>query len=535
MNTGTRSHRRLFLAAVTTAALLLTAASATAQTNLNFKRVVVNWPTIELYFATDCNGQPAWNLQKSDIRIFENGIPVEDFTLFCPNDSARCAISVSLVFDASGSMSGTGNAGAKQAGRTFIDQMDGVVDEASILWFNTQVNIAQQMTTIKPLLYSAVDGLPAGGGTAVWDGIYAGIIELVNNGVNQCRAVVVMTDGKDNASTRTPAEIISLANRNRIRVYTVGVGSSINATELEMIALLTGGRYYQTPSASQVADIYRQIANIILNYFEECTITYQRDCADGAMRSVELGVYNFCGGTDVKTRTYRAPLDSSTFGDLHMSIGKTVTMGGEEALVALRLDDNIAQAYFAPFSFELHYDSTLLVFRNAALAAGGPLDSTGLDVTLLRPGVLSLATTDRAQLSGSGPLMDFLFEAKLPPDTSCAALTVKNATFAYGCFDPVIEDGEVCVYPRSLDPVVVCEGITAPTRLTWDADRKQLTPFPFTVTARHRNVGLADGEQFYFRLQYDSTKLRLADSVVQLIQRFPADSRITSHWNFEAR
>ena len=535
MRTHTRSRGHRLTTAVMVAALLLVTGSAYAQTNLNFKRVSVNWPIIELYFATDCSGQPAWDLQKSDIRIFENGIEVDDFTLFCPVDTARCAISVSLVFDASGSMQGTGNAGAKQAGRTFTDQMDGVVDEATIIWFNTQVNIAQQMTTLKPLLYTAVDGLPASGGTAVWDGTYAGIIELINNGVNQCRAVVVMTDGADNSSTRTPAEIISLANRNRIRVYTVGVGSSINATELEMIALLTGGKYYQTPNAAQVADIYRQIANIILNYFEECTITYRRDCADGTLRNVELGVYDFCGGTDVKTKVYRAPLDSSTFGDLHMSLTKTVTMGGEEARVTLTLDDNLAQAYFPPLSLELHYDSTLLTFRDAAAAAGGPLDSVGLDVTLVRPGVLSLATTEQVLLSGSGPLLQCLFEAKFPQDTSCTLLSAKNVTFAYGCFDPLITYGEVCVFPRSQDPVIVCEGITAPTRLAWDAAAKQLTPSPFAVTARHRNVGLADGEQFYFRLQYDSTKLRLADSIVQVRRSFPADSSITSLWDFEAR
>jgi copper homeostasis protein CutC len=73
---------------------------------------------------------------------------------------------------------------------------------------------------------------------------------VINNGVNQCRAVIALTDGGDNASTRTVAEIISLANRHRIRVFTIGLGSGINATELEQIALLTGGRYYQTPNAA---------------------------------------------------------------------------------------------------------------------------------------------------------------------------------------------------------------------------------------------------------------------------------------------
>ena len=187
--------------------LLLTMMSpiAEAQPNLNFKRVNIDWPTIELYFAVGCNGNPAYNMAKQDFRIFENGVELTDFTLWCPDPTVRCAISIAMVFDASGSMGGSGNAGAKAAGRAFIDQMDGVHDEAAVIWFNTMVNIEQQMTTLKPPLYAAVDALPAGGGTAVWDGTYAGIVELINNGINQCRAVIVVTDGGDNASTRTTA------------------------------------------------------------------------------------------------------------------------------------------------------------------------------------------------------------------------------------------------------------------------------------------------------------------------------------------
>jgi len=282
-----------------------------AQPNLNLKRITVNWPTIEMYFSVGCNGNPAYNMAKQDFKIFENGVEVKEFTLWCPDPTIRCAISVALVFDASGSMGGSGNAGAKLAGHAFVDLMDGVLDEAAVIWFTSVVTVYQAMTSIKPMLHSAVDALPAAGMTAVWDGCYAGIIELVNNGVNQCRAVIVMTDGGDNSSSRTPAEIISLANRNRIRVFTIGLGGNINATELEMIALLTGGRYYQTPNAGQLAAIYSEISTIIFQGFQECVITYQRECADGGMRTVELQLVNFCGGTDVKTKTYRAPLDSS--------------------------------------------------------------------------------------------------------------------------------------------------------------------------------------------------------------------------------
>ena len=65
-----------------------------AQPNLNFKRVTVNWPTMELYFQVGCDGLPSYNLSKTDFKIFENGIEVKDFTLWCPDPtfSTRAAV-----------------------------------------------------------------------------------------------------------------------------------------------------------------------------------------------------------------------------------------------------------------------------------------------------------------------------------------------------------------------------------------------------------------------------------------------------------
>jgi len=438
------------------ACAILFGGTADAQPNLNFKRITVNWPTIELYFSVGCNGNPVYNMAKQDFKVFENGAEVKDFTLWCPDPTVRCAISVALVFDASGSMMGTGNAGAKAGGREFVDQMDGQIDEAAIIWFNTQVNIQQQMTTLKPLLYSAVDALPASGGTAVWDGTYAGVIELINNGINQCRAVIVVTDGGDNASTRTPAEVISLANRNRIRVFTIGLGTSINATELEMIALLTGGRYYQTPNAGQLAAIYKDISTIIFQGFQECVITYERDCADGGLRTVELQLINFCGGTDVKTKTYRAPQDSTSFSNLHLSLGDVQALGGSEFQLPLDLTASIdPEEMFYPLEFRLYFNSQCMQFKGASAPSGSLLDGVPIQATPVAGGV-HIATTDRKLVQGNGLLLQITFEASDPQDSIVCQLNAANARFEQGCHMPVISDGSVTIHAR---PHVTPDGL----------------------------------------------------------------------------
>ncbi len=439
-----RGLRMLFLYAL--ALLIGSMWTVQAQPNLNFKRVTVNWPTIELYFSVGCNGQPVYNLQKSNFRIMDHGQEVNDFTLWCPDPMVRCAISVALVFDASGSMSGSGNAGAKQAGHTFIDLMDGVIDEAAILHFNQYVQVAQQMTTVKPALHAAVDNLVASGATAVWDGAYAGIVEIINNGVNHCRAVIVLTDGGDNSSTRTVAEIISLANRHRIRVYTVGLGTAINATELELIALLTGGRYYQTPNAGQIASIYQEIANIIFQGFQECMITYERQCADGAIGPVDLQLQNLCGGNDLKTKTYRAPLDSTTFSDLQFTLNDAGTIAGEEVVVDLAIE-TLQPVHLYPFNFTLNYDRQMMQLLSADVAPGAPLSQQAVSTAAVAGGT-EVMIQSAWDLPASRTILRLRFQTSPLPagmDSLRVPLTVSDAGFLQGCRIPRFNTASVLI------------------------------------------------------------------------------------------
>jgi Mg-chelatase subunit ChlD len=500
-------------------ALFALGSAAEAQPNLTFKRVTVNWPTIEMYFSVGCDGNPAYNMTKQDFRIYENGVAVKEFTLWCPDPTIRCAISVSLVFDASGSMIGSGQAGAKAAGHAFVDMMDGVIDEASVIWFTSVVTVYQQMTTVKPMLHSAVDALPASGMTAVWDGGYAGLIELINNGVNQCRAVILMTDGGDNASSRQPAELIALANRHRIRIFTIGLGSSINSLELELIAQLTGGKYFQTPNAGQLSAIYQEISTIMFQGFQECIITYERECADGSLRTVELQLRNYCGGTDTKTKTYRAPLDSSTFKTLYMELGKGAGKGGTDIKIPLRLITPIDGDMFYPFQFTLEFDPSCVQFKSVSTPPGSLIEGLPISVTPVPTGAL-IQVTDRKLVNGSGLLMEFTFKASDPADTTCCEIRGINPKFDQGCFIPIINPGEICVYPRK--PVVTCD-IDGPKELVWMRPIKDYTPNPFSVTGRFYNTGDKEAFNTRFRITYNSADVQLITPLTDIQVGTPKD------------
>ncbi len=420
--------------------------TASAQPSLNFKRVINNWPTVELYFTVACSGTPSYVFSpEQNFKVFENGLEIPDFTLWCPDPSTRCAVSVALVLDASGSMTGAGNTGTIAAGNAFIDLMDGTIDQASVVWFESTVTIRQTVTSNKAELRTAVNELPANGATACWDGIYTGVQELIASGSNPCRSVIALTDGGDNSSNHTPQDIIALANRNRIRIFTVGLGG-VEPTNLELIALLTGGKFYQTNDASNLTMIFQEIGTIIFGGFLECLITYQAQCMDGGLRTVDLSLLNFCGGNDTKTKTYRAPKDTSTFTSIEIAIDKRSGNGGSETRLPITLATPINPlANFERASFSIRFDPNLLHFKRVETPPGTLLEGVQIDASTPVNGIVDLHIMNRKPVLGSGILAELVFDLENPADSVNSSVSFVSWNFESGCFKPVLKDGEIYI------------------------------------------------------------------------------------------
>lgn len=487
------------------AVLILTPMLVQAQPNLNLKRVVVNWPAVELYFSVGCNGTPAYNMLVSDFRVYDNGEEMTPLALSCPDPTQACAMSVALVFDASGSMAGTGNAGAIAGGEAFVQTMDGQNDEAAVIWFNSNTTLQQGMTADTSLLNVAVRALPAIGATAVWDALYAGLVETALNGSNSCRAVVLLTDGMDNSSTRMPSEIIAFANANHIRVFTIGLGSSINGAELQQISSLTGGRYYQTSNATQLPMIYQEISTIIHMGFQECSLVYDATCADGSFHTVEVQLVNFCGGTDTKSKTYRAPIDSSTFSTLSLRLGDVQTSGDADFELPLLIDTTLAGQSFPQLTIDLCFNSHVLGFRGAEIPIGSPLNWMQVLTSPTSCGI-RLQTEGAGTITGSGELLRLKFHTNVsPPDTAEVDVTASYARLETGCLQPVVSPATVTIVPGSA--VLSCD-MDAPRSVTWDTLQAAYTPSPFEARLRIFNTGTVTAYGGSCEISIDSTVLR---------------------------
>jgi hypothetical protein len=436
--------------------VVISTSSTVAQPSLNFQRITVNWPTMELYFRVGCDGKPDYSVRKENIRILENGLEIPEFTLWCPDPTFRCAGSFVFVADASGSMHGAGMEEMRRDLNASTYLMDGVVDEAALISAGRETRMLQHMTPEKPLLLGAIDSLHASGASALYDGVMEGVRNLIENGVNSCRAVIVFSDGWDNISVSSIAEIVSLANRNRVRIFTVGVGSFVNAIALESIAMLTGGRFHQNPGAEQLEAMYREITTGAFGQFYECIITYERDCADGSERTVELQLGNFCGGNDSKTKTYRAPLDSAWIPTQRLRIGEIISTPREVVTVPLLLDGISYEKLLRPFDITIHSEPPGSPLIDVVLPAGSPLSGAPLIIDRYSDSV-RLRLNDAVSASPGVTLLELHFSTAGIQDSAWFPLQARVKAIDALCARTAVDSGGYLIVPRLL-PRITPEG-----------------------------------------------------------------------------
>ncbi len=175
----------------------------------------------------------------------------------CGAEAAALNASVGLVLDYSGSMSGAID-DLEDAAHLFVDNMQ-AGDRGAIIKFASTTQVMQDFTDDLDALHTAIDAVPSvGSSTYLFDAICSTAV-LITPETNR-RVIVAMTDGESSGSVDAA---ITCANDANATVYTVGLGAA-NGAILQQIADETGGQYYHAPEASDLADIYEQIAGEIL-------------------------------------------------------------------------------------------------------------------------------------------------------------------------------------------------------------------------------------------------------------------------------
>ncbi|MCZ7558584.1 MAG: T9SS type A sorting domain-containing protein [Bacteroidia bacterium] len=431
-----------------------------AQPSLTFKRVTVNWPSIELYFTVDCDGKPYVNLTKENFSISENGVEVGPFTLWCPDlSSVYCGASLALVLDASGSMRGEAARESMRIAESLLIELLQWYEEAAVILAGGDTRVTAPMTTEKGRLRDGLAAYAPSGASALYDGIHAGLSEMIAHGVNQCRAVIVISDGEDNSSLHTMAEVVALANRHRIRVFTIGSGPIVQEDSLALLSRLTGGYYLNNPGYQKTKEVYDYITRSMIGgwgHGNECIITYDRDCADGSLRSVDLRLRDVCGGSDVKSKQYRAPFDSSTLRRFDIILPHARVRTAYPFSIGIEIDTRGDTVPLPPFELELRIDEALR-YRSLSIPTGSTLDGVPLRIDTSR-GSIIIRSMQPSIVTASGRLLDLELAAIETPHFVGSLVAIKEMRVGSGCYLPSIINHSVQVQPRIIISQPLCEG-----------------------------------------------------------------------------
>ncbi|MBL0176485.1 MAG: VWA domain-containing protein [Ignavibacteria bacterium] len=205
-------------------------------------------------------------------------------------------------------MAGAYSAGAKEGGHAFVAlNQSGGRSESAIIWFNSTVHVQQAMTKDKALLHAAVDSIPAEGGSALWDGVWAGIEELHAHGSAGSHMLILLTDGADSSSAHSLAEVIAFARNTIFRVYAIGIGRNVDSVSLRLLSDTTDGRYFAVADPGDLPSVYRTICSDFERPFGPCTLFYQSTCLGDTLRTLELSISNVCGDSASASTSFPAP------------------------------------------------------------------------------------------------------------------------------------------------------------------------------------------------------------------------------------
>jgi len=226
------------------------------------------------------------SLDRPAFTAFEDGVP-QATTSFHRDD---VPVAMGIVIDNSGSMREKRDK-VNQAVFNLI-RASNPKDETFVVNFSQDSYLDQDFTSDIDLLQQALQKTSTQGSTALYDAIVASAIHLKNNTHLDRKVLLVITDGRDNASRETLQEAMRrLQQKNGPTLYAIGLlGDGLQPSDsgaLRSLADSTGGVAFFPKGLDEVDDITRTVARDIRSQY---TIGYKptNHSQNGAYRVIEV-------------------------------------------------------------------------------------------------------------------------------------------------------------------------------------------------------------------------------------------------------
>ncbi len=218
---------------------------------------------------TDPNSRYVTDIDVDRFQVYEDGA-LQDITFFT---RTQLPIALSLLMDTSASMTEKMET-AQQAAIGFAERLR-AEDMASVIDFDSRVEIRQGFTGSVDDLATAIRRTSAGGSTSLYNAIYISLKELTKIATTPAgdirrQAIIVLSDGEDTSSLVDFDEVLELAKRSDTVIYSIGLRSRDIRTRrgfreadfvLRQLAQETGGRAFFPQRVDDLAAIYGQISD----------------------------------------------------------------------------------------------------------------------------------------------------------------------------------------------------------------------------------------------------------------------------------
>src|SRR5207249_3981182 len=242
-------------------------------------------------------------LSADNFHIYEDGRE-QKIKIFQAEDTPA---TLGLVIDNSGSMANK-RRDVVNAALAFINasQRD---DEMFIVDFNRRAWLglpaSMPFTNNVSELRATLMETRTEGTTALYDALELSLNHL-KEGTHQRKALVLLSDGGDNASVLKLEEVLRMAQQSSATIYCIGIydpfAKDKNPGVLKKIAKVTGGESYFPSTSADLREIWPRIAGAIRGQY---TIAYISSnlTHDGSYRNVKITAKDKRGKTlEVRTR-----------------------------------------------------------------------------------------------------------------------------------------------------------------------------------------------------------------------------------------
>ena len=256
---------------------------------------IVDIQYVELFAtAVHRSGRPYEELRADQVRILEDGAPQEILRFQRVTD---LPVHLQVMLDVSASMVdrlGVAREAALDLFQTGITPRD----RAALVTFNDHPYLASDFTNDQGSLAGSLAGLKAERGTALYDAIVFGLYYL--NGIKGQRALLLLSDGKDESSRFSFDQALEYAQRSGVAVYAIGLGKQPGPARraLSRLAAQTGGRAFFIGQIAELAGVYDQILGELRSRY---LITYQSTNTSGNRRFREIEADATAPGVSIRT------------------------------------------------------------------------------------------------------------------------------------------------------------------------------------------------------------------------------------------